>query len=82
MHEERLKFQGRLAEAELEAKKAEIVAKGMINSLRNLLDPFEPVEDLSGEQIADQAMRLANLLIDYREKRAEIALIKKTLGRD
>jgi hypothetical protein len=81
MNEEFYKFRGRLAEAELEEKKAEISIRGLVASLRNLLDPIAAPEDLSGEQISDQALRLGSLLLDYLEKRAEIALIKKTLGR-
>ena len=81
MNEEVLKFRGRLAATELEAKNREIAAKGLVNSLRNLLDPFEALEELSDEQILDQALRLANMLIAYREKRAEIAALRKALGR-
>lgn len=81
MHEERLKFQGRLAEAEIEAKQAEIAARGMIRSLRDALDPFAPLADIPHEQILDQALRLSNILVDYREKLATIAALKKALGR-
>lgn len=81
MYEERLKFQGRLAEAELEAKHAAISARGMIGSLRNLLDPVAPLDDLDPDQISDQALRLSNTLAEYREKIAKIAEIKRMLGR-
>jgi hypothetical protein len=80
-NDERLKHQGRLAEAELEAKRAAIAAKGLINSLRNLIDPFEELENLSPDMIVDQALRLGNLLAQHREKQSEVAAIRKALGR-
>jgi hypothetical protein len=81
MNEERLKFQGRLAEAELEAKRVKIVADGLINSLRNLLDPFCDLTELSAEQIVDQALRLGNQIAAYREELAKIAALNKMLGK-
>ena len=80
-NDERLKHQGRLAEAELDARRTEISVRGLITSLRNLLDPLENIEELCAEQIADQGLRLADLLAEYGRKRAEIAAIKKALGR-
>lgn len=76
---ERLKFQGRLAEKDLEARKFEVQISGFRESLRDLLDPFEPVIDLKADLIADQALRLASCVGAYRQVQAEIREIKKLL---
>lgn len=78
---ERLKFQGRLTEKELEAKRLILRIKGLRDSLRNQLDPFEDVVELRGELIAEQAVELAGLQADLRGVSAEIAAIKKALGK-
>ncbi len=81
MNEEILKFKGRLAELELDCKRLEISSKGLINSLRGLLDPHEMLEGLSPEMITDQALRLSDLLTQYREKQEIMRAVKKSLGR-
>lgn len=79
---ERLKFQGKLAEKELAAKRLENLLKGSIVSLRDLLDPTEKIEDLQSDIIAEQAVEFANKHIEYRETLAEIKAIKKALGKE
>lgn len=81
MDQERLKFQGRLAEAETDARRDRIAIDGLVRSLRGLLDPFEATEERKDEQILDQAIRLSNLTIGYRQRLSEIAALKKALGR-
>jgi len=78
---ERLKFQGRLAEKEIEGKRLVLRINGLRDSLRNLLDPFEDVAELRGELIAQQAVELAGMQADLDGVSAEIAAIKKALGR-
>lgn len=78
---ERLKFLGRLEERRLEAERLKLRLRGLRDSLRHILDPFEAVEDLDGETLAAQAMEFADLQLLCREALAEMALIRKTLGR-
>jgi len=78
---ERLKFQGRLAEKKMEAKKLELRIKGLREALRNLLDPFEEIAALDCEVVAEQAVEMAGLHADYRAALDEIAAIKKALGK-
>lgn len=76
---ERLKFQGKLAELDLEARKLDLQACGMVRSLRDLLDPTVRTEDLEQDLIADQALRLASAVIERRRVLAEIREIKKLI---
>lgn len=76
-----LRFQGRLAEKELEAKKLALRMAGLRDAVRNALDPFESPEDLKADQAADQALELATVQIAYKECLEEIRALKKALGR-
>lgn len=76
-----LKHKGRLAEKELEAKKLKLRLEGLVKSLRDLLDPFESVEDLQGDIIADQGLELASYQVEYKRLLEEIKAINKVLGR-
>lgn len=78
---ERLKFQGRLAEKELEAKALKLRLKGLRESIRNQLDPFEEVGELDCAVVAEQAVEMASLQADYTAALAEIEAIKKALGK-
>ena len=78
---ERLQFQGRLGEKEIEAKKIEIKANGLVNAMRNDLSPFEAIKDINTELIVEQALELAQLKIMYVTVRQEIEAIKKALGK-
>jgi hypothetical protein len=77
---ERLKFQGRLAEKELEAKTLKLRIEGMIESIRSHLDPFENIENLKSRLIAGQAVDLSEYHTMYMEVLDEIRLLKKELG--
>lgn len=77
---EAMKFKGRLAEKELEAKSLRLRMKGDIAALRDLIDPFVPVEKLKADVIAEQALELANKHIKLKEILAEIEAIKEALG--
>ena len=77
---ERLKFQGRLAEKELEAKTLKLRIDGMIASIRSQLDPFETIENLKSRLIAGQAVDLSEYHTMYMETIDEIRLLKKELG--
>lgn len=78
---ERLKYEGRLVEAQREKMRLEMRIQGLIRSLRDLLDPTEDVARLEGEQIADQALQLAAKQRDLKAKQAEISKIRDLLGR-
>ena len=77
---ERDKFQGRLSEQVLEAKRIELRLKGLCHSLRDLLDPFEGVEKMKGDQIADQALQFATLQIELKQVQTIIAEIRDILA--
>ena len=81
MQGERLQFQGRLGEKELEAGKIKIKIDGYIESMRVILNPFESIEDLNTELIVEQALTLAQLKIDYISALKEIKAIQKALGK-
>ena len=78
---ENLKFKGRLLEKTQESVGLTIRIKGLVASLRDLLDPFEEVEDLQADIISEQAMELAARQIEYKEVKAEIKAIGKALGK-
>lgn len=78
---ENLKFKGRLMEKSREAVGLTLRIKGLVASLRELLDPFEEVEDLQADMISEQAMELCARQIEYKEVKAEIKAIGKALGK-
>jgi hypothetical protein len=75
-----LKYKGRLLEKEEHAKSLKLRMSGDITALRELLDPFIPVEKLKADVIAAQALELANKQIVLKETLAEIEAIKEALG--
>ncbi|EHJ46348.1 hypothetical protein DFW101_0331 [Solidesulfovibrio carbinoliphilus subsp. oakridgensis] len=77
---ERAAMIGQKTEKELAAKGLGIRAAGLRDSLRLLLLPTSPVDALDDEQIASQGLALAQVLIDLRAVRAEIAAINRHLG--
>jgi hypothetical protein len=78
--DERVKFEGRLAVNRREREEAQLRLQGLRRSLRDLLDPILPVEQLETELIAAQVVDLANLGIKYRGLLKEALLIKDVLG--
>jgi len=76
-----LKFKGRLAEKEFELKEQELRIKGLIESIRSNLDPFDDIESLNAELVRAMSFELADLKIIYVEIKAKIRAIKKALGR-
>jgi hypothetical protein len=77
---ERLKFQGKLLEKDQEKRLLEVQVSGLVRSLRDLLDPTEQQEDLRDQEIADQALRLANTVITLRHVNAEMREIRHLIG--
>ncbi len=78
---ERLKFMGRLEERRLEAEQLKLRLRGLRDSIRDILDPFDAVEELDGDVLALQAMEFASVQIRCKEALSEMAVIRKTLGR-
>ncbi len=78
---ERLKHMGRLEERKLKAKKLKLSIEGLRDSLRDHLDPFEPVEKLKLDLVAQQGIEIADKQISYKALLEEIEAIKKVLGR-
>lgn len=77
---ERLKHRGRLAEKEAEAYRLSMIIRGQLETLRDLLDPFENLANLPAEAAAVQAVELAGRHAEYVGLLAEIRAIKKALG--
>lgn len=77
---ERLKYQGRLAEKRLEAKKLKLRVEGMVSSLRTQLDPFEKIENIKVRLIAGQAIDLSDYHTMYMETLEDIHKLEKELG--
>ena len=78
---ERLRFQGRLGEKKLEAKKIDVKITGLRSGMIDNLYPFDEIEDLNTDLIVEQALELAQLKIDYVSAEKEIKAIQKALGR-
>ena len=81
MELERLQREGRLAEKEMEAKRLELKAKGLIDSVRLHLDPFEKLEEIDIEVASQEMTNLTATLLKYREICGDIKNIRKALGR-
>ena len=81
MERERLQFQGRLVEKELEAKNLKLKAEGLRDQIRNILDPFEPIKDLDIEAAFQAMTELVDVDLKYREVLGEIKAIRKALGK-
>jgi uncharacterized coiled-coil protein SlyX len=78
---ERLKFQGKLTEKEMEVNRLRLKIQGLVTSLRDALDPTEAAEELKAEVVAQQALELADAQSSLKKLLAEIRAIKKILGR-
>ena len=80
MNLERAAMIGQRTEKELAAKGLDVRASGLRDSLRLLLLPTVAPDALDDEQIASQAVTLAQTLVELRSVRAEIAVINRHLG--
>ena len=79
---EALKFEGRLAQTRIEAEQLKLKIQGLIGSIRDLLDPTEPrIENIRTAIAAAQAVELDAAMTDYKGRLAEMAEIKRILGR-
>jgi len=78
---ERLKFLGRRQELELEKKSLGIKIEGLIENLRNNLDPLKKIEELRADAIVEEAAELASAKDRYMEILADLKRIQDILGR-
>jgi hypothetical protein len=77
---ERLKHEGRLMEQERAERECRLCLEGLRDSIRDILDPVEPVQDLKMDVALAQMSEMARRWADHKEILQKIALIKKILG--
>ena len=77
---ERLKFKGRLVEKENEARQLRLSMEGDLKAIRDILDPFEPMQDVRADLAAAQAVELAGKHAEYLGLLEDIKAIRKALG--
>ncbi|WP_319543170.1 hypothetical protein [uncultured Pseudodesulfovibrio sp.] len=77
---ERAKYRGLLAEAEDNENHLKVKLTGLVESLRDHLEPFTDPGSLNGEIIASQATDFASVQIELKSTRARISAIKNHLG--
>lgn len=80
MDHERIKHRGRLAEAREKASRLKLKLMGLVETMRSHLDPFEPVESLNLDLVAELAIEARAAQIDYQAVLEEIRAISKALG--
>jgi len=80
MINERLKQSGRLRQFELDAARHRTKIKGLVRSMRETLDPFEPAEKLDLDVLVNQALEASTAQIELKEAIENIRAIKEALG--
>ena len=78
---EHLKFLGRRQELEQKKLSLKIQIEGLVKNLRDALDPFEAIENLRVDAIAEWSFELAGAYDGYRAILEELRKIKEILGR-
>jgi len=83
MDQERLKREGRLAEKGMKAKELDLKARGLVDSIRNHLDPLleEDIAELDVEVAVVEMAELFSVIKRYREVSIDIKALKKALGK-
>lgn len=77
---ERLKYLGRRQELNTEKKSLEIRIQGLIDNLRDALDPTAPIEDLRPDKIAEWSLELDAAKRRYQEVLAALKQLRDLLG--
>ena len=77
---ERLKYLGRRQELETERKALEIRRKGLIDNLRDAMDPLAKIEDLKIDCIGQWSAELAEVAERYRKVVADLKEIRDLIG--
>ena len=81
MNNERQLWKGQLAEAEEEFEARELESKGLIQHLRNHLNPFEPdLTNLKVGQIENSSKRLVKLINEMKQLKKRITELQEALG--
>jgi hypothetical protein len=78
--EERLKLLGRLEETKMKAQQTKLQMVGLRDSVRGMLDKYEPIEVIHARAAAELAVQLAALQEHYRELLERMQSIKRDLG--
>ncbi|MBW1991806.1 MAG: hypothetical protein JRI59_06770 [Deltaproteobacteria bacterium] len=81
MDPERLEYEGRLTTSELRAKELRLRLEHLREVIRQTYRRFVPVQEIEAEDGAALAMEFASTQIRYKEVLAEIAALKKALGK-
>lgn len=76
---ERAKFRGMQAELEDRERLLKTKADGLVESLRDQVDPFVDPGTLKEDIIASQATDLASAIVELKKVRAKISAIKSHL---
>ena len=77
---ERLTLRGRLAVKETEERRLRMLNEGDIASVRALLEPFAPIEELRMEAATEQMIELAGRHADYLGVVGEIRAMRRALN--
>ena len=77
---ERLTLRGRLAVKEAEERRLRMLIEGDIASVRALLEPFAPIEELRMEAATEQMIELAGRHADYLGVVGEIRAMRRALN--
>lgn len=77
---ERLKWIGRRQTLEMEKKSLEIRIQGLIDNLRDALDPMAPIEDLQPEKIAEWSIALDDAKKRYQDVLGGLKQLRNLLG--
>jgi len=80
MSTERLVWQGQKQEKQQEARRLEMSITTMRADIRMVLNPHLPAHEIDHERLAALSFELADKVIRFKQIRAEIAAIKKSLG--
>ncbi|MCX5888076.1 MAG: hypothetical protein NTY36_01325 [Deltaproteobacteria bacterium] len=78
---ERQKSERQLIVLETEVVPIDLAIAGYRDSLRDLLDPLLPTNQLQAKVIVDLGIKLAAKQIDLKAKLADIGKLKEFLGR-
>lgn len=78
---EHLKLLGRRQELEMGKKSLEIRIRGLIENLRDALDPLMEIGELRVDAIAEWAVELADARDRYKQVLAGLKQIKDILGK-
>jgi len=77
---ERLKWIGRRQTLEMEKKSLEIRIQGLIDNLRDALDPMAPIEDLQPDKIAEWSIALDDAKKRYQDVLGGLKQLRNLLG--